>query len=336
MLVFRPVRQSDLPGVEALARESPVGVTTLPASRDTLYRRIQASIDSLAADVSFHGEESYLFVLEDSANGELVGVSGIVASAGFTEPFYNYRNETLVHASPGLGIYHKVHALALCHDLTGNTLLSSYYIREPHRFTAQSDLLSRGRFLFMANWPRRAADAVVSEMVGVTRPDGSSPFWDSVGAYFFGMEYREAELHCGVHGRKFIAELMPHHPIYVPLLSDEAQASIGQVGADAEVPYDVLVREGFEAENYVDIFDGGPTLYARTERIRTVAQSRLARAQLGRGPGSTSWLVATTRLDDFRVAVVEADLAGDAIALPAEALAALAIEEGAAVRVAPL
>lgn len=335
MLVLRSSRLADLPGVELLAQESPVGVTSLPANRDALYRRIQASMDSMAADVGFHGEESYLFVLEDTDSKALVGVSGLVASAGFSEPFYSYRNETLIHASPGLGIHNKIHALSLCHDLTGNTLLTGFYCRDELDFSRWSDLLSRGRLLFLAQWPARFAEGVVSEMLGVNRPDGTSPFWDSVGQVFFGIGYQDAEFYCGVKGRKFIAELMPQHPIYVPLLSDEAQTAMGQVSTDSEVPFDVLLREGFETENYIDIFDGGPTLHARTSSIRTVAQSRLAQARAGAG-GSTPFLVATTRLEDFRATVAEAELAGDEIRLPLAVMTALALQDGETVRIAPL
>ncbi|WP_374356083.1 arginine N-succinyltransferase [Chitinimonas sp.] len=335
MLVLRSSRLSDLPGVEQLAAESPVGVTSLPADRETLYRKIQASLDSLAADVSFYGEESYFFVLEDSRTGELVGVSGITASAGFNEPFYSYRNETLIHASPGLGINNRIHALSLCHDLTGNSLLTSYHVRKPLRFTAWSDLLSRGRLLFIAQWPERFAEGIVSEMVGVCRDDGSSPFWDSVGKVFFQISYQQAEYYCGVKGRKFIAELMPQHPLYVPLLDDEAQAAMGQINPSAEVSYDILTREGFEAENYIDIFDGGPTLHAATRNVRTVAQSRLARVDSGHG-GGTPCLVATTRLDDFRVTVVDAEHTGAGLTLPADAMSALGLKPGDTVRFAPL
>ncbi|GAB3266532.1 arginine N-succinyltransferase [Chitinimonas naiadis] len=335
MFVLRPARLADLAGIEALAQASPAGVTSLPADRETLYRKVQSSVDSLAAEVSFHGEESYFFVMEAMDGGELVGVSGIVASAGFNEPFYSYRNEAFVHASPGLNIHNRIHALSLCHDLTGNSLLSSFYLREGLHFTRWSDLLSRARLLFIAQWPERFAEAVVSEMIGVTDPQGNSAFWDAVGRVFFGIDYQEAELHCGIKGRKFIAELMPQHPLYVPLLSDAAQEVMGQVGEHARVPYDILTREGFETENYIDIFDGGPTLYASTRGIRTVAQSQLATVASGKA-GPHAFLVATTRQHDFRATVAEAEHCDGHIVLSTEILNALALAPGDTVRIAPL
>ncbi|MDT9086501.1 arginine N-succinyltransferase, partial [Escherichia coli] len=78
------------------------------------------------------------------------------------------------------------------------------------------------------------------------------------------MTYAEAERLCGLKSRTFLAELMPHYPIYVPLLSDEAQEAMGQVHPRAQITFDILMREGFETDHYIDIFDGGPTLHART------------------------------------------------------------------------
>lgn len=337
MFVLRPAAMGDLPQVERIAEASLVGITSLPTDRETLRRRIRASVDSLAADVSFHGEESYFFVLEDTARGEIAGVSGIVASAGFNEPFFSYRNETIVHAAPELGIVNRVHALSLCHDLTGQTLLISYYVKPELEFTAWSDLLSRGRFLFMASHRHRFADQVVSEIVGVTGEDGDSPFWDSVGRRFLGIDYQTAERHCGILGRSFIAELIPQHPIYVPLLSETAQASIGQVNPAHEVAFEILTREGFEPDNYIDVFDGGPTVLAATGQIRTVAGSRALRARAGTQRKGGQHLVANTATSGFRATVTPLAVPqGDAVTLDPALMERLQVETGETVRVAPL
>ncbi|WP_191629325.1 arginine N-succinyltransferase, partial [Pseudomonas fluorescens] len=120
MLVMRPAQMADLGEVQRLAADSPIGVTSLPDDVERLSDKIAASEASFAAEVSFNGEESYFFVLEDSTTGKLVGCSAIVASAGYSEPFYSFRNETFVHASRELKIHNKIHVLSQCHDLTGN------------------------------------------------------------------------------------------------------------------------------------------------------------------------------------------------------------------------
>ncbi|WP_137817405.1 arginine/ornithine succinyltransferase subunit alpha [Pseudomonas sp. 2FG] len=339
MLVMRPAQMADLADVQRLAADSPVGVTSLPDDAERLSDKIVASEASFAAEVSFNGEESYFFVLEDTDTGRLVGCSGIVASAGYSEPFYSFRNETFVHASRSLSIHNKIHVLSLCHDLTGNSLLTSFYVEKPLVNSPWAELNSRGRLLFVANHPERFADAVVVEIVGHSDEHGDSPFWDAVGRNFFDLNYAEAERLSGLKSRTFLAELMPHYPIYVPLLPDAAQEAMGQVHPRAQITFDILMREGFETDHYIDIFDGGPTLHARTSGIRSIAQSRVVPVRLGSqerrepGKGGRPYLVANGQLQDFRAVVVELDwVPGKPVTLSLEAAEALGVGEGASVR----
>ncbi|MBS7663148.1 arginine/ornithine succinyltransferase subunit alpha [Pseudomonas lalucatii] len=334
MLVMRPAQMADLTEVQRLAADSPVGVTSLPDDAARLRDKIAASEASFAAEVSFNGEESYFFVLEDSSTGKLVGCSGIVASAGYSEPFYSFRNETFVHNSRELKIHNKIHVLSLCHDLTGNSLLTSFYIDRPLVGGVWSELNSRGRLLFVASHPERFADAMVVEIVGHSDEAGDSPFWDAVGRNFFDMNYTEAERLCGLKSRTFLAELMPNYPIYVPLLPDAAQEAMGQVHPRAQVTFDILMREGFETDNYIDIFDGGPTLHARTSGIRSIAQSRTAPVRIGEpGGGGRAYLVCNGQLQDFRALVAELDwVPGKPVTLSVETADALGVGEGASVR----
>jgi arginine N-succinyltransferase len=334
MLVMRPAQMADLAEVQRLAADSPVGVTSLPDDSDRLREKIAASEASFAAEVSFNGEESYFFVLEDSESGRLVGCSGIIASAGYSEPFYSFRNETFVHNSRELKIHNKIHVLSLCHDLTGNSLLTSFYVDRALVNTAWSELNSRARLLFLANHPERFADALVVEIVGYSDEAGDSPFWDAVGRNFFDMNYTEAERLCGLKSRTFLAELMPHYPIYVPLLPDEAQEAMGQVHPRGQISFDILMREGFETDHYIDIFDGGPTLHARTSGIRSIAQSRVAPVRIGDpGQGGRPYLVSNGQLQDFRAIVAELDwVPGKPVTLSVAAAEALGVGEGVSVR----
>ena len=334
MLVMRPAQMADLAEVQRLAADSPVGVTSLPDDAERLSDKIAASEASFSAEVSFNGEESYFFVLEDSETGRLVGCSAIVASAGYSEPFYSFRNETFVHNSRELKIHNKIHVLSLCHDLTGNSLLTSFYIERPLVNTEYAELNSRARLLFVAAHPERFADAMVVEIVGYSDDSGDSPFWDSVGRNFFDMSYSDAERLSGLKSRTFLAELMPHYPIYVPLLPDEAQEAMGQVHPRAQITFDILMREGFETDNYIDIFDGGPTLHARTSGIRSIAQSRMVPVRFGEpSNGGRPYLVSNGLLQDFRAVVAELDwVPGKPVTLSLEAAEALGVGEGASVR----
>ena len=75
MLVLRPVELTDLPQLQRLARESMVGVTSLPDDTERLRRRILDSGASFAKDVQGNGPENYFFVLEDPLTRRLAGCS---------------------------------------------------------------------------------------------------------------------------------------------------------------------------------------------------------------------------------------------------------------------
>jgi arginine N-succinyltransferase len=165
-----------------------------------------------------------------------------------------------------------------------------------------------------------------------------------VGRRFFDMDYPQAERLAMGRSKAFIAELLPQAPIYVPLLPEEAQWAIGQLNPVAEVPFAILMDEGFEPETYVDVFDGGPIVDAPLATLRTVAQSRAGPVAWGpsaRGREAGSWhLVATTRREAFRAVLARASweqghwrLAGD----DARRLALdVGADRGARLRAAPL
>ncbi len=338
MLILRPAHMDDLPEVQRLAADSPIGVTSLPDDRERLAEKIRVSQASFAAEVSYNGEESYFFVLEDLARGRLVGCSGLVATAGFSEPFYSFRNETFVHASRELKIHNRIHVLSLCHDLTGNSLLTSFYIEPELALGPAAELNSRGRLLFVAGHPERFADAMVVEVVGYSDEQGDSPFWDAIGRNFLDINYAEAERLCGVKSRTMLAELMPSYPIYVPLLPDSAQEAMGLVHPRAQVSFDILMREGFECDHYVDIFDGGPTVHARTSSLRSIAQSRLMPVRLASpGGGTRPYLLANGQTRDFRALIAELDWEpGQPVTLAPALAEILGVSDGGSVRLVAL
>ena len=330
---------ADLAQIEAIAAKTAVGITSMPPNRTRLIDKITASEHSFTADVDVPGEESYFFVLENSHTGEIIGTSGVAASAGFHDRFYSYRNEIIVHESQELKVSNRIHALHLCHDLTGYSLLTSFYIDPAYSHTALPDLLSRARLLFIAENPARFADKLAAENPGLCDDSGRSPFWDAVGRRFFNMDYPQAEQLSGGRSKTFIAELMPQYPIYVPLLPPEAQLAIGQLHPVAELPFSILLEEGFEADTYIDIFDGGPTVEARISTLRSIAGSRrmrVSRAPLPAERGQ-SCLIANTGTEEFRATIATLDLAGgDQLTLPPELADRLEVASGDDVRVTPL
>jgi len=338
MLVLRPVEQTDLPQLQHLARASLLGVTSLPDDSERLREKIAASIASFASDAAAHGPESYCFVLEDLDSQRLLGCSEILATAGHDEPFYSLRNRHFTSASRELNIEHGVPALSLCHDLNDHTLLRGFHIDAALVRTPFSELLSRARLLFIAAHAPRFAEAVITEIVGYSDEAGHSPFWDALGKHFFDLPYAEAERLCGLQSRRFLAELMPQYPIYVPMLPPAAQACIGRVHPDGQEAFDILEREGFETNSYVDLFDAGPTLYARTANIRSIAHSQITRVQQqAQLDARGRFLLSNDALHGFRAIVAELDYQpGQPLSLTPAMCAALNVADGSPIRLIAL
>ncbi|MET0846494.1 MAG: arginine N-succinyltransferase [Pseudomonas sp.] len=338
MLVLRPVELTDLPQLQQLARDSLIGVTSLPDDTERLRLKILDSCASFEKDVAVQGPENYFFVLEDLAARRLVGCSEILATAGFNEPFYSLRNRHFTSASRELNIEHGVPALSLCQDLSGHTLLRGFHIDAALVRTAFSELLSRARLLFIAAHSQRFADAVITEIVGYSSEEAQSPFWDALGTHFFDLPYAEAERLCGLESRTFLAELMPHYPIYVPMLPQAAQDCIGRIHPDGQEAFDILEREGFETNSYIDLFDGGPTLYARTSNILSIAESQIGTVlSASCVDGSGSYLVSNDSLKDYRAIVARLNVqAGQPVGLSAEMCAALNVTDGSPIRLIAL
>lgn len=338
MLALRPVQLSDLTQLQQLARDSLVGVTSLPDDTEHLRQKILASCASFASDVKSQGPENYFFVLEDLAGQRLLGCSEVLATAGFNEPFYSLRNRPFTSESRELNIHHGVPALSLCQDLSAHTLLRGFHINTELERTPSSEMLSRARLMFIAAHPQRFSDAVITEIVGYSSDTGESPFWDALGKHFFDLPYVEAERLCGLQNRSFLAELMPHYPIYVPMLPQSAQACIGRIHPDGQEAFDILEREGFETNSYIDLFDGGPTLFARTPSIRSIAQTRTAVARLSsHSGGKTPYLLSNDSLENYRAIVAELDWSADEpVMLDATQLDALQLDNGGPVRLIAL
>ena len=346
MFVVRPIARDDLPAVLALSERTGSGLTTLPASRERLAERIDASIASFAGTAK-REDECYMFVLEDAgrAAGErhVVGISAIEAAVGLDEPWYNYRVGTLVHASRALDVYTAVPTLFLANDHTGHTELCTLFVDQAFRSGHNGPLIAKSRLLFIAEFADRFGDKVIAELRGRLDADGRSPFWEGLGRPFFAMEYTTADYLTGIGQKAFIAELMPKHPVYVNLLSPDARAAIGAVHADTVPARRMLEQEGFRYEGYVDIFDAGPTVEAFRDNIDAVRRSRVLPVTLEEEDpvpdnpvAGVRWLVANRSFAGFRAILATAPKRVDRFPLSPYAARALGVREGDRVRAVPL
>ncbi len=336
MLIIRPIRASDYQGLYQIALESGHGLTSLPVNEALLRRKIAHSENSFTKLVDTPFNEGYLMVMEDTETGEVVGTCGLEAAVGMADAFYHYRLGTEVYYSEQIGVRNEVETLTLCHDYTGSAELCSLFLRSEYRKHNNGRLLSRSRFLFLAQHMERFGKVVIAEMRGVCDERGGSPFYAWLQKHFLGIDFVQADYLSGLGQKAFMAEMMPKHPLYVCLLPEEAQKAIGEVHRNTLPALNLLQTEGFRYRGYVDIFDGGPTIECNLNDIRGVRESRLLTVNIGDMPASkNSFIISNTLLTEFRVTVanLSVDDMGEQVTLSNALAKALLVEQDQQVRV---
>lgn len=341
MWLVRPALPDDLNQILEIAGAAGSATarlsSTLPKQRQALAEKINHSLASLAGTSAASGlPPRFLFVLEETNTGRVHGTAGIDACAGNGQPFYNYRRDALIHASHELGISSRVDVLYPSHSLTGHTLLCSFTITPELRNTEAFELLSRARLLFIASHRDWFAQRIAVEIQGVQLTDGRVPFWDSLGRHFFDMDFETADQYSGLLSKTFIAELMPPNPVYVTLLSEPAQVALGQAHELTRPNLELLQREGFQAGNYLDIFDGGPVLEARTDALHTLVTSQAKTLHGTHTQGSETCLISAGEGAEFRCTLAKAaDTLEGTLKVPVDTWEVLGKTAGDEVRVAP-
>jgi arginine N-succinyltransferase len=332
MLVIRAIQAQDLDALIDMAHQVGSGMTTLKPDREMLGARVSCAVASFAETIPPE-ERDYMFVLEDTEAGRIVGICAIKGAVGLTEPFYNYRIGTLVHSSRELGVFSRMDTLYLSNDLTGSTELCSLFLLPEYRAGFNGKWLSKSRFLFIAQFQHLFTEKIIAEMRGYQAEDGTSPFYEGLGRHFFKMDFNHVDGLTAVGKKSFIAELMPRQPLYVAYLPQDAQDVIGQVHRSTLPARKLLEAEGMHYEGYVDIFDAGPVLQGRVAELRAVRDSVLAVADEGRiDAGTDHVLVSNTKLHDFRMVLTRGVPGEGRVALTAQELSMLHCQAGDQVR----
>ena len=324
---IRPAGTDDLKHLYEMAKLTGGGFTNLPADRRALASKLERSEAAFARDEDSLADEAFVLILENTITGDVRGTCQIFTEVGQRHPFYSYRLGTLTQHSRELGRTFRAEMLSLATDLEGATEVGGLFLHPGERAGGLGLLLARSRYLFIRAHRARFADRILAELRGVIDEAGGSPFWDGLAGRFFGMPFQAADQFNAINGHQFIADLMPKHPIYTAMLSESARAAIGMPHPSGRAAMRMLENEGFAYENYVDIFDGGPTMTARTDQVRTVRTAEEARVVAIDRDGGDEVIVAARRLSDFRATFGCARRAADGIVLSPDAANALAVEE---------
>ena len=326
--VIRAATQGDLQALYEMAKSTGGGFTNLPPDRNALAAKLDRSTAAFARTEDELGDDLFVFVLENDKTCQVRGTCQIFSQVGRELPFYSYRLNAQTQHSKELDRTVRAELLSLCTDLEGSSEVGGLFLHPGERSGGRGMLLARSRYLFIAMHRMRFAERILAELRGIIDERGGSPFWDGVAGRFFGMSFQDADYFNAINGNQFIADLMPKHPVYVAMLPEEARRVIGLPHPSGRAAMRMLENEGFSYDGYVDIFDGGPTMIARTDNvtsIRNAACAPVSDVTLAKGEKA---LLATGRLAEFRCCYGARQLTADGVAIDVRAAELLGVSEG--------
>jgi len=297
---LRAARPADLEALYEMAKLTGGGFTNLPPDRAALRTKLERAEAAFAKDDETLADELFVLVLENARTGAVRGTCQLMSQVGQRWPFYSYRLNTLTQYSQELDRTVRAELLSLVTDLEGSSEVGGLFLHPSERAGGLGLLLARSRYLFVAMHRKRFAERILAELRGIIDERGGSPFWEGVAGRFFGMSFQDADYFNAINGNQFIADLMPKHPVYVAMLSEDARSVIGVPHPTGRAAMRMLEDEGFRFEGYVDIFDGGPTMVARTDNVTSVknaCECTVSAVQVDEGERA---ILATGRLGTFR------------------------------------
>src|SRR5262245_57179793 len=276
MFVIRQANLEDAPTLLKLARL--VHSNNLPADPDSLRTKLLRSRDSFMGKARTPLDREFIFALEDTDTGNLIGTSSIIScisSPGRPHLFLHVRKRE--HFSEDLATGHVHVTLQLGTDESGPTEIGGLILQPAYRGRKAKLglLLSSIRFQFMALHLPWFNQRVIAEMAAPLTPDSRNTLWEYLGRRFINLEYAEADRFCR-QSKEFITSLFPKGEIYATLLPPEARNLIGKVSPEAAPAKVMLENLGFRYVGHCDPFDGGPYLEATLSEIPLVKATHTA------------------------------------------------------------
>lgn len=328
---IRAARDEDLQHLYEMAKLTGGGFTNLPPDKPALRAKLDRSHAAFArSEAEELSDDLFVLILENVETGEVRGTCQIFTRVGEKWPFYSYRIGTVTKHSQELKRTFRAEILSLVNDLEGCSEVGGLFLHPGERAGGLGLLLARSRYMFIAQHRARFADRILAELRGVIDEAGGSPFWDGVAGRFFGMNFQQADEFNATHGNQFIADLMPKHPVYTAMLSESARAVIGLPHPSGRAAMRMLENEGFAYESYIDIFDGGPTMTARTDQVNTVREAQRATIS-AIGTAGEPALAATGTLSEFRAALAQIAPRETGVVIDPISAAALGLSVGDAI-----
>ncbi len=277
MFLMRNARRSDLGDLHKLSYE--LKSMNLPSQKADLSRMITRSEQSFKRFWGRNKEHAqYVFVMEDTDTGKVIGSSKIFARHGTEKKphlYFQVIEEKVRSKTLNLEFDRKSYRFKSdtrgCTEV-GGLILSPRYRGHPDQLGKQ---LSYIRFLFMKVRPGSFMKKVIAELLPPLR-DGRSSLWEFYGKKLTRLAYHKADL-LSYKNKEFVMRLFPRADLIHDVLPAEVQADMGQTGAESTAARALLSKIGFRYAHQVDPFDGGPHYTAVRDQIQIYRQAKQLR-----------------------------------------------------------
>ena len=274
MFLIRQATLEDLPTLLKLAKM--VHFLNLPADRDIIATKINRSRLSFAERQDDARHRQFMFVLEDSETGNVIGTSAAISCIswkGWPHVFLEVKKRHFYSNDLQQGQSHVT--LEFGTDESGPSEVGGLILAPGYRGHKEKlgSLLSLIRFHFIGLHKKWFAPRILAELMGPVTPDSRTLLWEYLGRRFINLSYQEADLFCQ-HSKEFMTNLWPRGEIFASILPPDARALIGKVGEETLAAKGMLDRQHFHVTTHVDPFDGGPYLEADRDSIPMVRDTK--------------------------------------------------------------
>jgi arginine N-succinyltransferase len=315
-----------------LALAAHLNSVNLPNDRAHVRRLLEHSERSFRGEIP-ERRRKFVFLICDCASGEAIGTSTIVAQLGRRDAPYIYLDvidEEKYSSALDRHFHHTGLRIGFSYD--GPTELGGLVVAPQHRSAPErfGQLISYVRFPLIAARPEIFRDQLLAELLPPLEPDGTSHLWEAFGRRFTGLSYAEADL-LSSENKSFVRDLFPGGVVYASLLSAEAQAVIGKVGAQTRGVEKMLRRIGFRYAKRIDPFDGGPHFIAARDEVSLIRDTRRLVLRIGTPQASAGRLLVgreLARAPFYRAVAVPGETSGTEVVLAADSAQAVAAESG--------
>lgn len=301
-------------------------MTTVPQDADGWNKLIDSTNDFVSHSKVDQG--SCLLVLDDTSKNRIAGFTAIHRNVGLARPFFTFKKSKIRKANSVTGRTTDYDILFLTNDFGEADEIGTLFLDPEYQGFGVGRFLSLSRFLFMAIDPSRYSGIIFAEMRGYQNGDGISPVWEALGKHFFDIPFEDADRYSAGKPVQFITDSFPEHPIIIDLLPEDAQEAIGKPHRDTVPAYKLLKSVGFLDLDYVDIFDGGPTIFTPIENIKPLRDSKRLVARVGQPERGSSYMIAKPDIATFKTTTTNATLSDTEAVISQAAADRLGIKDG--------